>query len=68
MLRWILDTLGGLYELLRLGVITRFRFNGPYWTWRTQTAFGRGRPATKRETFHAILDHARWIHRSRRGM
>jgi hypothetical protein len=65
-MRWIADTLGGLYELLRLGVLTRFRFSGSYWTWRMHTAFGRGMPG-KRETRHAVLDYGRWMHRMRRG-
>lgn len=29
---------------LRLGWATRLRVRGTYWTWRWQTAFGRGAP------------------------
>lgn len=65
-MRWFLDTLGGLYELARLAVISRFNFRGPYWSWRLHTAFGRGYPATRRETARAILDYGRWVHRMRR--
>ncbi|MBY0313845.1 MAG: hypothetical protein K2W85_17405 [Phycisphaerales bacterium] len=67
-IRWLLDTLGGLWELLRLGVVTGFRFNGPYWTWRTQTAFGRGWPDSRAQRIGAILEYARWIRRMRRQM
>lgn len=67
-MRLILDTIGGLYELLRLGVISRFRFRGPYWQWRLHTAFGRGYPASKLELARSVLSYARWVHRMRRGM
>ncbi len=60
------DTIGGLYQLARLAVITRFRFKGPYWRWRMETAFGRGYPASRRETVRAVLAYARWMHRMRR--
>ncbi len=62
----LLDTLGGLYELARLGVISGFRFKGPYWTWRMHTAFGRGSPP-RRELITSVLEYARWVHRTRRG-
>ncbi|MBX3359562.1 MAG: hypothetical protein KF745_14170 [Phycisphaeraceae bacterium] len=65
-MRWTLDTIGGLYQLLRLAVMTRFDFRGDYWTWRLQTAFGKGYPATRAETIKAVLDYARWVHRMRR--
>lgn len=65
--RWFLDTVGGLYQLARLGVLTGFRFKGDYWTWRMQTAFGRGTPESRREMTRAILDYGRWMHRTRRG-
>lgn len=67
-MRHLLDTLGGLYELARLGVLTRFRFRGPYWTWRMHTAFGRGYPASRLELVRSILAYARWMHRTRRGI
>jgi len=63
---WLRDTIGALYELARLAVITRFRFRGPYWRWRFETAFGRGLPASRRELLHRLLDYARWMHRVRR--
>lgn len=62
---WLLDTLGGLYQLARLGVVTRFRFRGAYWHWRLHTAFGRGYPP-RRELFRSVLDYGRWMHRMRR--
>lgn len=63
----IIDLLGGVYQLARLGVITRFRFKGPYWEWRNQTAFGRGVPESKRELLAAILEYGVWMHRMRTG-
>lgn len=63
----ILDVLGGLYELARLAVISRFRFRSAYWRWRLETAFGQGYPASRRELIRAILAYGRWAHRMRRG-
>ena len=64
--RRIAANLGALYELGRLGVITRFRFRGPYWRWRLHTAFGRGRPASKGELVRSILAYGRWVREMRR--
>lgn len=61
------DTLGALYQLLRLAILTRFRFRGPYWSWRLHTAFGRGYPATRRELVGSVLEYGRWVHRMKRG-
>ncbi len=66
-MRWLLDTIGGIWELARLGWITGFRFRGPYWQWRMHTAFGRGMPATRGELVRSVLAYARWVHRMRRG-
>lgn len=63
----IVDLLGGVYQLGRLGVITRFRFKGPYWEWRNQTAFGRGVPESKRELLAAVQEYGVWMHRMRTG-
>jgi hypothetical protein len=67
-MRWLLDTLGGLYQLCRLAVITRFDFKGPYWTWRIHTAFGPGNPQSRAWPIRSVLDYARWAHRIRRGL
>lgn len=61
-----MDWIGGVYELARLGVITRGRFKGAYWHWRLHTAFGRGYPA-RGETIRAVLAYGRWVYRMRRG-
>jgi hypothetical protein len=62
----LFDLLGAIYELARLGVLSRFRFRGPYWSWRLHTAFGRGYPTSRWETFKSILDYGRWVYRMRR--
>lgn len=51
-----------LYELARLGVITRFRFRGAYWRWRLHTAFGRGYPPTRTELMRSVLSYGAWMH------
>ncbi len=63
---WMCDTIGGLWQLFRLGLMSGFRFKGDYWQWRLHTAFGRGYPATKGELIHATLEYGRWIHRMKR--
>lgn len=60
------ETLGGLCSLLRLGWQTKFRFSGPYWRWRHETAFGRGEPPAG-EKRRAILHYARWMWRMGRA-
>lgn len=60
------ELFGGLWQLLRLGWVTRFRFRGAYWSWRIHTAFGRGMPATRGELVRSILAYGRWVHRMRR--
>ncbi len=64
---YVLETLGAIYELLRLGVVSRFRFRGPYWSWRLHTAFGRGYPETRLAFVSSLLEYGRWVHRMRRG-
>lgn len=66
-MRWMLDTIGGLWQLARLGLLTGFRFRGEYWTWRLHTAFGRGYPESRGELVRSVLDYGRWVHRVRRG-
>jgi hypothetical protein len=67
-MRTVLDTLGAIYELARLAVITRFRFRGEYWTWRLNTAFGRGYPTTRGELLRSVMAYGRWMHAIRRGL
>ena len=64
-IRWTLDTLGGLWQLARLGLLTGFRFRGSYWQWRLHTAFGKGYPS-RGELARSILEYGRWVHRMRR--
>ncbi len=65
MITRLIEFLGGLWELARLGLISRFRFRGAYWSWRLHTAFGRGYPS-RGETLRAVLDYGRWVYRMRR--
>lgn len=63
--RAVWESLWGLYELLRLAWLFKFRFRGAYWQWRLHTAFGRGYPP-KAELLRSGLTYARWMHRMRR--
>jgi hypothetical protein len=65
-LTWFINTVGGLWQMLRLFALMRLRFGGGYWQWRMQTAFGRGRPG-RGEMMRAGLLYARWMHRMRSG-
>lgn len=67
-MRSVLDTLGGVYELVRLGWVTRFRFSGAYWQWRMQTAYGKGPRPGRGRMLHDVLEYARWVRRMRRSM
>lgn len=64
----LLETIGGLFELVRLAWRTGFRLRGPYWRWRMETAFGadRERWPPRRQRLHATLEYARWLWRMRR--
>jgi hypothetical protein len=64
-MRGFFETLGGLWQLLRLGFLSKFRFRGPYWKWRNHTAFGRGVPP-KGELVRGVLEYGRWMHRMRK--
>lgn len=66
-MRSFVETLFGLYRLLGLAVCSRFRFRGPYWTWRLHTAFGRGYPGSRWDLVRGVLAYGRWMHRMRRG-
>jgi hypothetical protein len=67
-MRWLIDTLGGLYELAVLGFRTGFRLSGPYWRWRRETAFGAdaSRRPPWRQQIAAILEYGRWVYRMKR--
>ena len=68
-MRTIVVTLGGLWELLHLGMVTRFRFRGPYWRWRLETAFGNdpAKRPPRRQRLLAVFEYARWVFRMKRG-
>jgi hypothetical protein len=68
-MRRLIDTIGGLWELLLLASTTRFRLRGEYWRWRYETAFGRdpAKMPTRWQRLRAILDYGRWAYRIKRG-
>ena len=61
----LLSAIAGLWQLLRLFILMRFRFRGDYWRWRMHTAFGRGRPP-RREMLRAALAYGCWMRQMRR--
>jgi hypothetical protein len=67
--RWLIDTFGGLWELVLLACRSRFRLRGAYWRWRTETAFGLdpARRPSRLERWRAILEYARWVYRMKRA-
>ncbi|MBT8484695.1 MAG: hypothetical protein HKO59_05170 [Phycisphaerales bacterium] len=69
-MRWLVETAGGLLELVRLGGRSGFRLRGPYWRWRLETAFGSDRSAwpPRRQRLAAMLEYARWVYRMRRTL
>lgn len=62
----LIETAQGCWQLLRLLILSRFRLKGRYWTWRDETAFGRGKPAMRSEYVKATLDYGRWMARMRK--
>ena len=57
----------GLLELVRLGIITRFRLKGRYWTWRLHTAMGDGPKPGRGEMIFMAIEYAAWARRMRKG-
>ncbi len=66
----IMETIGGIRQLVLLGFKTRFRLRGKYWRWRYETAFGSDpdKYTTRRQRFHAMLDYGRWVHRMKKRL
>jgi hypothetical protein len=62
----LFGALDGVYQLVRLAALSRFRVRGAYWGWRWHTAFGRGAPASRVELLTAALRYGRWMGRMRR--
>jgi hypothetical protein len=62
------ETLGGIWELLRLAVKTRCKLRGAYWRWRYETAFGTDPRVipSRLKRWRAVVDYGRWLHRMRR--
>lgn len=67
-MRGVIDLIGGIWELGRLALRSRFRFRGPYWRWRLETAFGADPDQwpPRRQLVVAVLDYGRWMRRMRR--
>lgn len=65
-LRTVGELLGGAWALALLALRSGLRFKGAYWTWRMQTAFGRGMPESRAELLKGLVEYARWMHRVRR--
>ncbi|MHC4991068.1 MAG: hypothetical protein ACYTGC_08815 [Planctomycetota bacterium] len=68
-MRRLIETIGGLWELLLLAGRSRFRLRGPYWSWRRETAFGSdpARCPPRRDRVRQVLDYGRWVYRMKRG-
>lgn len=69
-MRHVLETLGGVWELVVLAWKSRLRLRSPYWKWRSETAFGNDlskRPPL-RERIHTIIEYGKWVHRMKRRL
>jgi len=64
----ILETIGGVWQLLLLALKTSCRLRGKYWRWRYETAFGSdpARLPSRSARLGAMLDYGRWVHRMKR--
>ncbi len=61
-------TLAAIVALARLGLATRWRLDGKYWSWRHETAFGSDPSRWPRVQCrrHATMEYARWVADMRR--
>ncbi|UCD73810.1 MAG: hypothetical protein JSV91_08415 [Phycisphaerales bacterium] len=69
-MRWLLETIGALWELFLLAAGCRFRLRGRYWSWRKETVFG-GDPRRwppLRDRIGAMIGYGRWVRRMKRGL
>ena len=65
----VINTLGGIWQLVLLAAGSGFRLRGRYWRWRRETAFG-GDPGARPgrwQRVRAALEYGRWVHRMKRG-
>ncbi|MBM4051829.1 MAG: hypothetical protein FJ270_03675 [Planctomycetes bacterium] len=55
--------LHAVIALARLGIATRFRLGGAYWSWRRETAFGRdaARWPSAAHRRKAMIEYAEWV-------
>jgi hypothetical protein len=55
--------LRAVIALARLGIATRFRLGGAYWSWRRETAFGRdaSRWPSAAHRREAMVEYAEWV-------
>ena len=64
----MIETLGGIWQLVLLALKTRCRLRGLYWRWRYETAFGSD-PAklpSRWQRWRATIDYGRWVYRMKR--
>ena len=63
----LIDFIGAIWVLLTLGVVSKFRLRGRYWSWRTATALPDGvHPEGRLGLIGAGFEYARWAWRMRR--
>jgi len=67
--RHVIDTIGGVWELILLAWKSRFRMRSVYWRWRYETAFGTDptKMPPRLQRLRAMLDYGRWVYRIKRG-
>ena len=67
-MRSLVVLVDGLWQLLRLAVLTRGRVRGRYWHWRQETAFGTDvtRMPSLPRRLAAVVRFGHWVGRMRR--
>lgn len=67
-MRMLVVLFDGLWQLLRLAVLTRGRLRGRYWHWRQETAFGTdpSRMPSLPQRMAAVIRFGHWVGRMRR--
>ena len=73
-LQRIIERIGGVWELARIGCASHLRGGHRYWDWRRETAFGSDaknvkcgtKRLSRRDRIRAVMRFGSWVYRMKR--